>query len=603
MARSRPRWLPDLRWLTASLLVTSAILIGVSFWALPHVYRWHTLNQLTASDATERERALNYVIRNAAQDPDVRRGAIARLADATNRQNFVQITNALDKAGVWSRKHIPDDAWLRWIGVLSADENAGARQVAASELSRLVTLADDPRLRQRLAPLLDDPTATVRFDALRATALLAARADTRTPYTELIAKRRDDSADKVARYAWLLLGMLDWTPEAAPDWRAASPDVAASMLWHMTQTDPQRAQQVIDAAENPDVEPAKRAMAIYALAALDDWSHARAFTALPANPARTQPAAQAVQRLRRVLVAGHLRRRFADEFKNDPPADITAFSLPQALRHDGAFASVPALAWATAPQFDPLRIESSDELNQLHPMALLAYLEGCAPGAARLGDTGPLSSMLRIAAARKMPAPAPDMLEDAFMSRHATVRDLACLVAVERFEGEALKSLAHSLLTNLNNEARMSGAILSGLTGMHTDFVQQRATEEENWPLRQIMQLGLWMQGERPEMRRRVTGLLARRDVPMSTVLLALLHKGHPEGMDYLLAPRSAPPPDLHGLLVRYRWWHVLRTHLPADAPPLWLWADQRLQRFQIDVLRAWYLLHRHELTAAAERD
>ena len=51
--------------------------------------------------------------------------------------------------------------------------------------------------------------------------------------------------------------------------------------------------------------------------------------------------------------------------------------------------------------------------------------------------------------------------------------------------------------------------------------------------------------------------------------------------------PRLDEPSVNWPLLVGDRWWHVLRRYLPADAPPLWLWADPQLQAFQLDALHS----------------
>src|SRR5690606_13564304 len=91
--------------------------------------------------------------------------------------------------------------------------------------------------------------------------------------------------------------------------------------------------------------------------------------------------------------------------------------------------------------------------------------------------------------------------------------------------------------------------------------------------------------------------LLLRDDLPRSTILLAMLHRDDPAALDHLLNPRGDVGPDVLDLLDRRRWWHVLRRYLPPDAPPLWLWADPELEDFQIDVLRCWWLLHRHRPT------
>ena len=86
---------------------------------------------------------------------------------------------------------------------------------------------------------------------------------------------------------------------------------------------------------------------------------------------------------------------------------------------------------------------------------------------------------------------------------------------------------------------------------------------------------------------------------------LALLHLKDPMAFDFLLDPQDwqrrfeiglPKPVTLVELLGEFRWWYVLRHYLPDDAPSFWVWADSDLQEFQVDRLRAWYVIHRNRL-------
>lgn len=172
------------------------------------------------------------------------------------------------------------------------------------------------------------------------------------------------------------------------------------------------------------------------------------------------------------------------------------------------------------------------------------------------------------------------------------MRDLACIVAAQRFTAEQNDTLIRQLLRDYNDDAKISGAILAGLTGLQRELLAERTELEDMWPVQQMMKLGRWMQGELPEWDGVAATLMSRDDLPQTTVLLALLHRDRAAALDYLLNPRGEPPVDLLELLDFYRWNRVLRYFIP-DAPPLWHWADPHLKQFQIDVLRNWWLVRR----------
>ncbi|MEE9213121.1 MAG: hypothetical protein V3U29_10760 [Phycisphaeraceae bacterium] len=200
----------------------------------------------------------------------------------------------------------------------------------------------------------------------------------------------------------------------------------------------------------------------------------------------------------------------------------------------------------------------------------------------------------------------PKSIGDLFAAEQPTVRDLACIVAADRFSDSRNADLIASLLHDYNDDAKMSGAILAGLTGLQRELLNKKIEDEDIWAVRQIMRLGRWMQGPGPdqpnslpffaEMDRQAPNLLTRGDLPATTILLALLHKRHPAALDFLLNPRGEPAINLVELFDQHRWWPVVQRYLPDDAPPFWVGADPDLQRFQINVLRNWYLVNRHTL-------
>ena len=195
---------------------------------------------------------------------------------------------------------------------------------------------------------------------------------------------------------------------------------------------------------------------------------------------------------------------------------------------------------------------------------------------------------------------------ETLVSNESVIRDWACVVAADHFVPIDNESLIKSLLTDFNDNAKMSGAILAGLTGLHRDLLIKKIADEDIWSVRQIMRLGQWMQGSalsrktsvhlNSDMTNQAADLLIRGDLPRSTVLLALLHQHDPTALDYLLNPRGEPTVDLVELLVEYRWWRVLKRYLPNDAPPLSFSMSSDLQSFQVDVLRNWYLVNHHRI-------
>ena len=192
----KKRVLPHPGWLALSVVLVLSALVPIAYVVTPHVDRYLRLEKLTSADIGERELALNYVIRRAGEDPAVAAGRCARLGAARDDETFLQIASALDRAGVWRRGTATDDHWLRWIDILSRDDTETARVMAAQLVATMYAAADDPRVRDVLERLADDPLPDVRFNAMAAAAELRGAADDPVFYERLIAARTRDPETK-----------------------------------------------------------------------------------------------------------------------------------------------------------------------------------------------------------------------------------------------------------------------------------------------------------------------------------------------------------------------------------------------------------------------
>jgi hypothetical protein len=182
-------------------------------------------------------------------------------------------------------------------------------------------------------------------------------------------------------------------------------------------------------------------------------------------------------------------------------------------------------------------------------------------------------------------------------SPEAPLRDVGCVLAVRDLERDACDKLVAELLNEKKDAALMSGAVLSGLTGLRTDELREKVADQTDWATATVMKLGLWMQEDTVNSDIHPDVLLAREDIPRSTVILAMLHRHDPNALEVLLNPQGEAPNDLAALLDAYGWWRVLDRYLPADALRWRPGADPDQQQLQIDLLRNWYLVNRHRLS------
>ena len=227
----------------------------------------------------------------------------------------------------------------------------------------------------------------------------------------------------------------------------------------------------------------------------------------------------------------------------------------------------------------------------------LAQLESMATGSVPLPITSDMPDLIRLQSVRVSTTAEPDDLLRVFESDQPTTRDLACLIALQRFTPEQCRELAKQLAASFVDNQRMAGAILGGMVPPDDDllrFMHIRAEQGGNWVMAQHYHLGLMLQGESVEGFDPVM-LLANQKMPRTTVTMVLMHMGRLEGVDWLLNPLGEPPVALHLLFDQLRYWPVLKQYLPG-APPFSMWVDVDAQKQQLDVIRDWYLIYRPSL-------
>ena len=563
-------------------------------------------------------------------DPAVLAAIFARM-DVIDQEGFSALAGALDEVGLWRRPPVPLDLWLRPILIATGEEDPQVRIYAAKRLADLVEDADDMLVAELLVKLMSDDDPDVRYNAMTAAAELAGALDpqvgTRPIYEEAVHDLTMDSTQLLARQAWILLGLLDLSAGYRANWFSAPPVVADAILWMALRSNPHLSAPMVEALGHRDADPSVRAMAAYVLGRF--------------------PSDQGQRALLDIVVAGDLDRIGTGDhlilwraiLALDPQEAETRNALEQlqdwilnsALSDDRQLPLLTAVSHQLARS--PTTVDVPTQRRRLFRLAALEGSEAAAMSD-RVDPTDP--EELRLAALAVSAEPSGEDFGPLLRSTRPHVRDLACVLAARRLSPPQHERMVHGLLWDYNDQAKISGAILAGLTGarpttigpdligflkshpelslekieamsdrqladlhlQRVDLLERKIAKEEDPRLAQMLRLGRWMQGRGPPMGRNVAALLDDGQAPSSTVLLAMLHRHRHEVFDHLLNPRGEPVENLSDLLIRRRWWHVLKRYLPPDAPPLWLWADSQLQAFQIDVLRNWYLVNRSEVNS-----
>lgn len=660
--KRRFRILPRFTGLALSLLITLTLVVPAAYLTMPHIYRWVMLSNLTAKPGEDRQQALHFVANRAGDDPRVREGALERLSVPSDT-NFLQLVKALDQAGVWSRRRVADAHWRRWLLLLAENDKPAARTTALDRLANMPGQADHKQVRETVRELAAHKNASVRQAALNAAAQLRAVSSHKRAYERIVFQRRLDENTAIARQAWILIGLLKPDTGFSVNWRARSPHVAEAQLWAVGKNTTDVSRRLSDAARDTTAAGRVRAMALYAMQYSDAPKGRRAqiariwrdITNASVAPS-TQPAPISplfAHRLARMLgytslnalglkqadtpkaFVDRVQKRIArlaaasdaNQKHNPNPAATSPATRPdtvaQNARSGAATQPNSTQPSTTQPSTEPATQPATDQpamrraaLHALAPrmpapgrfvsnakhdvLDRIAVAEGVKPPVADINLTDRAPLLLRAASVAIMAEPNPALLEPLWNEPQPTMRNLACHVAAERLSDSQLRSLIQNLVPDLSDDRKRAGAMLAGLTGLETHLLRKRMRLEDVWTVKQLQRVGLWMQGRESDMGRHISGLLAREDMPRPSLLLAMLTRTPGKALEHLFYQPGYSDRVLADVFFdRHRWWTVLRARGPSSLPPFWYWADRPLQRFQVQVMRNWYLLHRHTLTDA----
>ncbi|MBI1374004.1 MAG: hypothetical protein GC159_14880 [Phycisphaera sp.] len=535
-----------------TLVVTTTLAVLTLFYYAGDIQRYRSMARVCSPDKEQQAQGVTYLI-NHVEDPKVIAHAEAMLDDADD-ECFDRIVWALGESGVWGSRF--ERAWPRYLARrVETVKNPKQRTYLALQIGRLLWTRgphfDDPRLPGAIETLLADEDPNVRLNALSAAAAMPDHA----LRMKLIGGVLRDKEGEVRRHAWIMMGLLARSGEQPGFPGERSPDA------HVQAGAEPSTLQLDDGSDSTpvDVRRAAEWAATHALAHL-----AGGTPDLPVAP--TAPPADAAPAVKRLAELEHTATKSVDsiEFTDDMPLLI---------------------------RMQAVRVSKSATVDDMLPV---------------------------------------------FTAEAPTTRDVACLVAMERFSVEECRELAAKLAASFNDHERMAGAILAGLTGappaasstsaaprpsLSDDpdaaykvpeptaadlrwWVNVRVSRGDDWVLKQHYLLTLWMWGEANTQFDPAT-LLLKSKMPRTTTTLALLQGGRLDGMDWMINPFGEPgvggPEAFRILLDTLRYHVVLRRYFP-DVPDFWFWADADTQRFQVDVIRDWYLLFRPQLKFDATR-
>ncbi len=610
-------------FITATLAVLVAA--GLSVRYQDTLVRFVFLRRLCSDQAEERRLGIRYVARHAASDAALRATLEEKLRSTEDPKCFQAIVEGLSRAGVWG----PDfgRGWVRYLANHADADAANERAEVAKALGRLGlegrSTATDPRVVSTLRKLLADEREVVREAAVRATA--AVPSDRRP---DLLRKAATDASPAVSAPAWVHLGLLN-DRVALPDPPAALADLPPSLARAVLFTRSEH-----DALGDWTAERADRLrMKAPSVAAFLPYAFRRSLPAwfpdwlrsVAAPDGKLQVTSPAGRLLWRSVLAGDPSGR------PDHPAwwlfrhvDVPGVPSADSPTTGETFAVPPPVAAAAVHRvFGRADMDHASVLRdalaadgwQSDPEAAvkrLAMLTALPSESVELSLPDSLPPRLRLHAVRVSTAASPSDLLPALGAASdgkrdlAALRALACRIAVDRFDREACQSLALQAATAYEDEKEMAGALLAGLVGWEDhsrlrDYVRDRAEHAHAWLVRTHYRLARTMQNPSDSGGLDPADLLARSDVPRSTVHLALLAMGRERSLDTLFRPMEGSAANLRSFLADDRFWPLLRRYIPP-LPPFGVWGDPLLQRFQVRVQRSWLRIHRGRLRFDADR-
>lgn len=598
---------------TLALLIGVTTLVPITQWVGPTIHRWRMISWLESDDPARLEQAVNFVINRAPEDDRVLAETVAVLDDADNA-TFDLVVAALDRAGLWGKDIVSDPVYLRYLEQLANSQQVAAREHAAIDLRDIAESGLVAKRNELLEALTADDDANVRYNAMISAASLYRLSEDKQRWVleEAIAARRNDDEPAIARQAWVLLGLMNPDQGYHGLWRDAEPMVAQAMLHAVITTNPQRIAPAAAALTQADVDPKLRSFAAWVLgfSTSDEAGRPIAVVMTRIGSGKHPLRGDDVTLFWRAAAGlGHWKARV------ESPANQQVTDATRVLKHlgnqlnteDAPAGAVLAFAYQAGEPV-ALGMQVDRQWRTMHALAMVEGSHDAGKALASLGDdAADLPILLRLAMVdhKMVPADGPvavTWLIDGMTSQLATVRDLACVIAADRLPADRLPNVVKALLTSFDDNAKLSGAVLSGLTGVGHGLLASRESAEDVWAVKQVMRLGLWMQGRPPGdadprvLVQSAKMMLTELDVPGSTVVLALLEADRTTGLDTLLAPFGEPGFDLVELLDQHRFVHVLDRYLPADVPRVPLWIDQDLTRYAVERLRLWYVLERARL-------
>jgi hypothetical protein len=235
----------------------------------------------------------------------------------------------------------------------------------------------------------------------------------------------------------------------------------------------------------------------------------------------------------------------------------------------------------------------------------LARLEAMATASVERIELAPqMPAMLRLQSVRVSKAATPEDLLPVFESKASAARDLAVLVSLERFTQEQNRELARTLIGTFDDGQRISGAVVAGMLpaiAVGEQLAKAIETRRDNpggWVVQQFYNAALVLRGK-PVAGFDPANLLLHEQVPKTTAIFVMLEMGRLDGLDWLVNPFGECPAGgdegLRVLMDTLRFDAVVRRFIEG-WPEFWVWGDAETQRFQLDVIRDWYLLNRPSL-------
>lgn len=517
--------------LGVSLLITLALVVPLAMVGVRVAMRHAKLDTLGSTDPAIRERGLNWLIRETPDDPTLI-GDVADLLDQLPDQSVVEVRNALGHAGTADHPAFRE-ALLDQLDRVSVEALRGIAWTLP---------VDDPEVRGRVIaatlPRLDDMDRT---------------SEQHESVVALLDHFRGWSSPPVpvGHYvAWIIRGL-----DAE---RSALRVRVAQQLGDLPITRPDVPVSLVEPpllALLGDSESEVRHAALVALAGYVP-QHPALLSAIERQRDDPAPGAPGVAAFAaRLIEVWHGRHVAADAARNGDPSNGT---------------------------------NAGDDWSHV-----LIDLEARGVASVDLAFDPAMPHLVRVMATRAARDARPAWLLDTLrLNGRPAVRDLACVVAAERFAPAELLPLIRQLLADHDPDGRVSAAVISGLTGVGTSELRAAAERETDAATRHLLRVGLWMQQALPALDGRVAAMLGRTGLPDSTLMLALLRRGDRRAaLDHLLARDDA---GLIVLLRNNRWAHVLTAFLPPDAPRPLPGADPAVFVEQLADLRAWHALHRH---------